>query len=122
MDLLRDLVIGDEENDFFPLTEALEEAVKQWGQNKKGGIIGGAQALFKSNPSLIAGAGALAILAHKAYRKAKRNTIQLHAKSPYERKMMTSVVDALTKSGSFKVKRIRFEGGGKSWTLKRSWS
>lgn len=121
MNLLRELVTEQDEK-HIPLAEAIEEAVKDWGQNTKGGVLGGAKAFFKANPTLIAGAGALAVLAHKAYRKNKRNTISLHAKSPYERKMMTSVVDALTGSGKFKVQRVRFEGGGKSWTLKRTWS
>lgn len=125
MDLLRELVQPEiEEIDALPLMEALEEAVRKMNLSHRGGLtkaVGGAKEFFKKNPGLTVGAAAMAVSAFGAYEKNKRNTIRLHAKTPYEKKMMTSIIDALQKGGQFKVQRIKFEGGGKTWLLRRKW-
>ena len=127
MELLRELaepVIEKEEVEAIPLMEALEEAVRNLGLSSPGGLtkaVGGAREFFAKNPALTVGAAAMAVAAFGQYQKNKRNTIRLHGKTPYEKKMMTSIVDALQKEGKFKVHRIKFEGGGKTWILRRKW-
>lgn len=127
MEFLRELIESEhEEVDALPLLEALEESIRTLNLQQKGGkidsTIAGAKNFFKANPGLVAGASVLAISALQQYRKNQRNTIKLHAKTAYEKKMMTSIADALVKDGKFKIHRIKFEGGGKSWILKRKWS
>ena len=92
-------------------------------ENTRGGIIRRglqkAGKFMRANPSLVVGAAALAVGAHAAYKRNKRNTITLFAKDAYERRMMTSIVDALIKGNKFRVVRTKFSSGGKSWVLKR---
>jgi hypothetical protein len=96
---------------------------KAINENTRGGLvrkgIGKAGKFMRANPALVVGAAALAVNAYGQYKRNKRNTITLHAKDPYERKMMTSIVDALTKGNKFRVVRTKFQQGGKSWILKR---
>lgn len=125
MDLLRELTQLDETTEALPLLEALEESIRSLNLSSKGGkinpTIAGAKDFFAANPALVVGAAALAVSAYGQYQKNKRNTIRLHAKTAYEKKMMTSIVDTLTKDNKFKVQRIKFEGGGKTWVLQRKW-
>lgn len=88
------------------------------GNNK--GMIGGAKDFFKANPGLTVAAGAMALDAYSKHKKAKRDTVHLHARDAQEKKMMTSIVDALQKEGKFKIQKVKFERGGKTWTLKRA--
>jgi hypothetical protein len=126
MDLLRELTENDNTIEAIPLVEAIEESVRSLQLQQKGGKINptlkGAKDFFKSNPGLVSGAAALALSAYGEYQKNKRGTIRLHAKTAYEKRMMTSIIDALTKDGKFKVQRIKFEGGGKTWVLRRKWA
>lgn len=126
MSLLRELTDYEQDPiDAIPLVEALEESIRSLQMAHKGGklnpSIKGAADFFKANPGLTIGAAALAVGAYSQYQKNKRNTIRLHAKTHSEKKMMTSIVDALQKEGKFKVQRIKFEGGGKTWILRRKW-
>lgn len=126
MKLLRELSQADTKDvGALPLLEALEESIRSLQMQKNGGKVNntvkGAKDFFKANPALVVGAATLALDAYGEYKKNKRNTIRLHAKTPYEKKMMTSIVDSLTKQGTFKVQRIKFEGGGKTWVLQRKW-
>lgn len=126
MSILKELITDESKPiEALPIIEALEEAVKSLNLSSKGGLVSqgikNAGAFFKANPALTTGAAALAIGALGNYQKNKRNTIHLHAKTAYEKKMMTSIVDALGKDGLFKVQRIKFEGGGKTWILRRRW-
>lgn len=102
---------------------ALMVRAKPINENKRGGMIrkgiGKMGKFMNANPALVIGAAALAVAAHGQYKRNKRNTITLHAKDAYERKMMTSIVDALTKGGKFRITRTMFKQGGKSWILKR---
>lgn len=121
MDFLRDLI--DIESDHVPIMEALN-SLDLIEENSRGGkvvprAIKGAKAFFNANPAMVIGAAAMAVGAYTQYKRNKRNTITLHAKDAYERRMMTSVVDALTKGNAFRVVRTKFQGGGKSWQLKR---
>ena len=123
MQLLCELTntINEKQTNYILLTEAINEAVRSLKLNKRGGKITprNAKDFFKANPSLTVAAGALAVSAYSSYKKNKRNTIQLHAKDEYEKRMIRDVVDSLTSSGKFKVQRVRFEHGGKTWVLKR---
>ena len=127
MNILRELIESTQEDvEALPLFEALEESIRALQLQKAGGkvnsAIAGAKDFFKANPTLAAGAAVLAVSALTKYRSNQRNTIKLHAKSAYEKKMMTTIVDSLKGSGKFKIHRIKFEGGGKTWILKRKWS
>jgi hypothetical protein len=127
MKLLRELVEAEQENvDALPLMEVLEESLQslsmQHGGGKVNSMIGGAKDFFKANPGLVTGAAVLAVSALKQYQKNKRNTVRLHGKTSSEKRMMTSIADALQKEGKFKLDKIKFEGGGKTWVLKRKWS
>ena len=125
MSLLKELLEDETDTKALPILEALEEAVRSINENSRGGLvkkgIKGAGDFFKAHPGLTTGAAVLAIGSFGNYQKNKRNTIHLHAKTAYEKKMMTSIVDALGKDGLFKVQRIKFEGGGKTWILRRRW-
>ena len=121
MDLLRDLI--EIKSDHVPIMEALE-SLELIEENSRGGKVlpramKGAKAFFNANPAMVIGAAAMAVGAYSQYKRNKRNTITLHAKDAYERRMMTSVVDALTKQNAFRVARTKFQGGGKTWQLTR---
>lgn len=121
MSLLKELA-NIEDVKALPIMEALEESVRTLNLTSKGGLqkaVGGAKEFFTKNPVLAASAAAMAVSAFASYEQNKRNTIKLHAKSPYEKSMITSIVDALQKDGKFKVHKIKFENGGKTWIIKR---
>lgn len=107
------------------LMEALEEAVAVMSatRNKRGGpvknTIKGAANFFKKNPGVTVAAATLALDAYTKYKSNKRNTVKLFAKDAYERKMMTSVVKAMTDSGKYKVVKTKYASGGRFWVLKR---
>ena len=122
MSLINELT--EEYNDeVVPLVEALEEAVATMNASRRGGpiksAIKGAAGFFKKNPGVTIAAATLALDQYAKYRANKRNTIKLFAKDAYEKKMMTDVVDAITKSGRYKVVKSRYASGGKYWVLKR---
>jgi len=114
--------LTQEQVDAIPLVEALEESVRELKLRKAGGAVKNSavdlKGFFKDNKNLVGDAAVLALSSFNEYRKHRRDTIKLHAKSAYDKKMMTSIVDALKNSGKFKVQRIKFEKGGKSWILK----
>lgn len=114
----------DYNDEVVPLMEALEEAVAVMNSRKRGGpvksAIKGAAGFFKKNPAVTIAAATLALDQYSKYRANKRNTIKLFAKDAYEKKMMTDVVDAITKSGRYKVVKSKYASGGKYWVLKRS--
>jgi hypothetical protein len=122
MDLLREL--STEYDDVVPLTEALNEAVRELRLQKRGGVVKNtvrnASSFFRANPALTIGAATLALSAYSSYKKNKRNTLRLFAKDPYEKKMMTDVADMLTKSGKYALKKTKYADGGKYWELKRT--
>lgn len=103
-----------------PLMEALEESLIT---ASKGGKIlpdvKGAKDFFKKNPVLTIAAASMAINAYAKYKQSQRNTIRLFAKDAYEKKMMTDIVDTLTKQGKFKLAKTAYADGGKVWVLTR---
>ncbi len=122
MTLLNELQ-EDYNDEYVPLMEALEEAIAVMNSRTRGGAIkskiAGAAKFFSANKGLTIAAATLALDSYSKYRANKRNTIKLFAKDAYERKMMTSVVDAITKGGKFKVVKQKYAEGGKFWVLKR---
>lgn len=149
MDLLRELHESSN-SEYVPLIEAIDQVIAELANNgrlnesriksmasdlrAKGGkinnfkgargnnkgMIGGAKDFFKANPGLTIAAGAMALDAYGKHQKAKRDTIHLHARDAQEKKMMTSIVDALKREGKFKVQKVKFERGGRTWTLRRN--
>lgn len=105
----------------IPLFEALHESIfsVSKGGEKITPAIKGAKDFFVKHPALTVAAAALAVDAYAKYKQSKRNTIRLFAKDAYEKKMMTDIVDTLTKQGHFKVKKTAYANGGRVWVLKR---
>lgn len=122
MNLLRELTTDI--TDHVPIMEAIA-ALSVLDENTQGGRVNlkgaskTAKDFMKGNPALVIGAAALAIGAYSSYKKNKRNTITLHAKDAYERRMMTSIVDALITGNKFRIVRTKFQNSGKTWVLKR---
>jgi len=123
--MLRELILEDENSwGSLPIVDLINESVRLLQLQKNGGKvtpnIKGAEAFFKGNPKLVASAASMALSAYMEYNKNKRHTLKLHARSPYEKKMVTSVVDAMCDSGEYKVKKIQFgTGGAKTWVLRK---
>lgn len=126
MSLLKECIeINQEEVDALPLLEKLDESIRTLNMQHAGGIAPhrlvqgkAVRDMFKANPRLVTKAATLAVNGLNAYNKYLRKTVKLHAKSAYERKMMTSIVDAMKNSGRFKVYRVKYEGGGKTWVMR----
>ena len=115
MTLLQEMV--DEQPETIVLSEAIEAALIKEGIISK--AIGAAGSFFAKNPALTIAAGAMAVNAYGNYKKNKRNTLRLFAKDAYEKKMMTDISDMLTRSGKFKLKKMKYADGGKYWEFKR---
>lgn len=76
-------------------------------------------ALIRTNPILAGLATGFVMDAIKNYRKAKRYTTRLYAKTPYEKQFYTQVVKDLLSVGKYKlVKKTSFDGGV-LWELRR---
>lgn len=131
MSLLKELTEEfNDDVDAIPLLEMLDESVraleeskaKELKLQKAGKIIkkSGVKDLFKTHPDVVAGAATVALNGLNKHNKRLRDTIKLHAKADYERKMMTTIVDALKNSGKFKIWRIKFEKGGKTWIMRKA--
>ena len=107
------------------LCEALEEAVaimNSRNQSRPGFIksaMKGAGSFMKKHPAITAAAAVLALDKYSKYKSSQRNTIKLFAKDAYEKKMMTGVVDAMTKSGRYKVVKTKYADGGQYWVVLR---
>lgn len=120
MELLRE--ITEEYNaDVLPLMEAITKSVKELKLTKKGGTVTNKMVkdYIKANPKLTAAAAAHALSAYKYYKSNQRNTIKLFAKSPYEKRLMTTVVKSMVDSKKFKLVKSRYAEGGKLWELKK---
>ncbi len=102
----------------------IEEAIRQYPglRNKRGGKIqskiAGAAKFFK-NPLVAATGAVMAINAYDAYKKNKRYTTRFYAKTPAERKMYKEIIQMMTQSGKYKLKRTKYVGGGREWVLRR---
>ena len=121
MKLLQELI---EEETIIDMTPILQEAVRQYPglRNKRGGkvksVIKGA-AKFFSNPLVAGTAAVMALSAYDAYKKNKRYTTQFFAKTPAEKKMYKEIIQMMTSSGKYKIKKTQYVSGGRMWTLKR---
>jgi hypothetical protein len=108
----------------LPIVEALTEAVKKlsFNQSKSGAVKGikDAAGLYAKNKGLAVKAISNAV---DAYSKSKsttlRHTIKLHAKTPYEKRMVKDIVNAMTKKGDYKVYKSSYKNGGKEWELRK---
>lgn len=126
MDLLKECIeLKEDHVDSLPLLEKLDESIRSLNMQHAGGIAPhryvqgkAVRDMFKVNPKLVTKAATLAVNGLNAYNKYLRNTVKLHAKSSYEKKMMTSIVDAMKSSGRFKIWRVKYEGGGKTWVMR----
>ena len=120
MDLLREIT-EDYNCETLPLMEAISQSVKQLQLQKRGGKVTNKMIadFIKRNPKLTTAAAFNAVAAYQQYKTNKRNTVNLFAKSPYEKRMISRVVDAMTKSGQFKLHRTRYADGGKYYELKQ---
>ena len=126
MSLLKELIESEQEQiEALPLMEALEESVRNLNMQSAGGTVKnlgkGVGQWIKKNPGLAVGAAALAVNAFGQYQKNKRNMIKLHGKTSHEKEMMGDIVNKLTSGGQWKIHKVKFEGGGKSWELVRKW-
>lgn len=121
MKLLQELSLESTstEGDHIRIVEAVEAACSFLMENQSGGKVTpkGGRSFFNANPGLVAGAAAMAINAEHQYRRNLNMTFTLHAKDPYERRMITSIVDALASSKKYKIKHTRYTNHGKTWVL-----
>ena len=120
MKLLQELV-EEKEIDYSTI---IEEAIRQYPglRNKRGGRIQSAvkgAAKFFRNPLVAATGAVMAINAYDQYQKNKRYTTRFFAKTPAERKMYKEIIQMMTQSGKYKLKKTKYVGGGREWILKR---
>jgi len=120
MDLLQEIT-EEYISEPLPLMEAISQSVKQLQMQKRGGQVTNKMIsdFVKKNPKLTTAAAVNALSAYQQYKTNKRNTISLFAKSPYEKRMIRRVVDAMTKSGQFKLHRTKYAEGGRYYELKQ---
>lgn len=103
----------------LPLMEAISQSIRELKLVKKGGKVTNKMVkdFMKHNSKLTAAAAMHAIASHQQYKTNKRHTVQLFAKSPYEKRMIRKVVDAMIGSKQFKLHRTKYAEGGKYWEL-----
>lgn len=120
MDLLREL-IEDYKDEPLPLMEAISQSVRELKLLKKGGTVTNKMVkdFMKSNKKLVVASALNSLAAYAQYKTNARNTITLFASNPYERKMITKMVQDLVKGKQFKIHRQRWKDGGKYWELKK---
>lgn len=119
--LLQELI---EDDTILDMTPILQEAVRVYPglRNKRGGKVRskvkGAGKFFR-NPLIAGTAAVMALSAYDKYKKNKRYTTRFYAKTPSEKKMYKEIVQMMTSSGKYKLKRTQYVSGGRMWTLKR---
>jgi len=120
MDLLKE-ISQDYAEDTLPIMEAITKSIRELKLAKKGGKVTNKSVrdFMKSNPTLTQAATINAIASYSQYKTNKRNTISLFAKSAYDKKMIRRIVDAMTKSGQFKIYRTRYADGGRYYEMKQ---
>lgn len=108
----------------LPIFDALSEAVQKVAvKQTKGGPVKGlkdAAGIYARNKGLAVKAITNAV---DSYSKSKattlRHTIKLHGRSPYEKRMVKDIVDAMVKKGDYKVYKTSYKQGAKMWELRR---
>lgn len=120
MDLLKEIT-EDYAEDTVPLMEAITKSVRELKLAKKGGAVSNKSIrdFMKANPKLTQAAAINAMASYSQYKTNKRNTISLFAKSAYDKRMIKRIVDAMTKSGQFKIHRTRYADGGRYYEMKQ---
>ncbi len=120
MDLLKEIT-EDYAEDTIPLLEAITKSVRELKLAKRGGKVSNKaiRDFMSKNPSLTAAASINAMASYNQYKTNKRNTISLFAKSPYDKKMVKRIVDAMKSSGQFKLHRTRYADGGRYYEMKQ---
>lgn len=123
MKLLKELTTFEPDTDTINLCEAINESLKTLKLASKGKRIvpKDAKDFFKKDSRL---AIAVAASAVDAYSKLKvdinKSTLSLFAGDVYERRLVKDVVDLLTKSGKYKVRRMRYASNGQFWDMIRT--
>lgn len=115
MELIKELYTEYDEIE-VDLISAIEESLKESNLLE---AKSSASKLFLKNPGITIAAASLALDAYSKYKQNKRNTIRLFAKDPYEKRMMTDIVQSLTDKGKFKLLKTSYADGGQHWVLKR---
>jgi len=120
MDFLREIT-EEYSTETIPLMEAISQAVKELKMMKKGGKVTNKMVkdFISKNPSLTTAAAINALAAYKQYKTNKRNTINLFAKSPYDKRMMTQMITQMLNSKQFKLTKSKYADGGKYWELQK---
>ncbi len=120
MDLLREIT-EDYSEQPIDLMESITKAIKELKLMKKGGKVSNAAVrdFMKKNPTLTQASTINALAAYQQYKTNKRETISFFAKSPYDKRMVRRMVDAMTKTKQFKVHRKTWKDGGQYYELKQ---
>jgi hypothetical protein len=119
MDLLKELA-SDYDSEAVDVMDVITEAVKELYEKRGNSGVDNKtiKAFIKGNQKLTTAAAAKAFASHQMYKTNKRNLVSLFAKTPYEKRMIRKIVDAMTKTGAFKLHRTRYaEGGGRYYEL-----
>ena len=109
----------DGEQYSFIIKEGVAQFVAEGRAGKIAGGIGKGLA-FAGNAAMIGIAAGWAVDAFRKYKKNKRNTMTFFAKDYKERKLYTTIVNDLMKTGNSKKVRDKYEGGGYLWVLKKT--
>jgi len=120
MELLREIT-EDYTSETIPIMEVISQSVKELKLMKKGGLVTDKMVknFIKANKNLVNASAINSLAAYSQYKTNSRNTITLFAKNPYERRMITKMVQDLVKGKQFKIHRQRWKDGGKYWELKK---
>lgn len=120
MDLLKEITEEYAEEP-IDLMESVTKAIKELKLAKKGGKVTNAaiKDFMKMNPTLTQAATINALASYQQYKTNKRHTISLFAKTPYDRRMVKRIVDAMTKSKQFKIHRKTYKDGGQYYEMRQ---
>lgn len=116
MSILKELNAQSNDSE-IPLMESVDNAVAELiGESKNSARF---KKFFGANRELVQGASIVALSDFNKYNKNTRKTVTLTAKDGHERRTISGIVNALTKSGEYKIQKMRFHMGRKMWVLKR---
>jgi len=121
MNLLKELT-SEYDSETIDVIAIITEAVKELYEKRGSSGVDNKtiKDFITGNQELTTAAAVKAFAAHEMYKTNKRNLVTLFAKTPYEKRMVRKIVDAMTKSGAFKLHRSRYaEGGGRYFELKK---
>jgi len=120
MDLLTELT-NDYTEEPIDLMESVSRAIKELKLAKKGGKVSNKaiKDFMKKNPTLTQAATINALASYQQYKTNKRQTISLFAKTPYDKRMVKRMVDAMVSTKQFKIHRKTYKNGGQYYELKQ---